>query len=100
MAEPTTAAKSPETTGGAGNMDRALPTPFKVVSVEKIDAPEGGEGLDWHRYVLDSGRSKITGQRRGSLEDVTSYAAHFAEQLNSRGLKSQPIWSPRGRKSG
>jgi hypothetical protein len=72
--------------------------PFKVASVEKTDAPDGSDGQDWYRYVLDSGRSKIAGQRRGSRKDVLAYAAQCAEQLNTRGLTGQSIWSPRGRK--
>ena len=71
---------------------------FKVASVEKISAPDGSEGQDWHRYVLDSGRSMISGQRRGSRKDVLAYAAQCAEQLNARGQTGQSIWSPRGRK--
>ena len=72
--------------------------PFKVATVEKICAPDGGEGQDWYRYILDSGRSTISGQRRGSRKDVHGYATQCAEQLNTRGLTGQSIWSPRGRK--
>ncbi|MHB8535025.1 MAG: hypothetical protein ACYDBW_06210 [Sulfuricaulis sp.] len=72
--------------------------PFKVASVEKTTAPDGGEGQDWYRYVLDSGRSTISGHRRGSRKDVHAYATQCAEQLNARGLTGQSIWSPRGRK--
>jgi hypothetical protein len=71
---------------------------FKVASVEKISPPDGGEGQDWYRYVLDSGRSMISGQRRGSRKDVQAYASQCAEQLNTRGQTGQSIWSPRGRK--
>lgn len=71
---------------------------FKVASVDKISAPDGGEGQDWYRYVLDSGRSMISGQRRGSRKDVLAYAAQCVEQLNTRGQTGQSIWSPRGRK--
>lgn len=76
----------------------AKPRPFKVASVEKTTAPEGGQGQDWYRYILASGRSTVTGQRRGSRKDVLAYAAQCAEQLNARGLTGQSIWSPRGRK--
>ncbi len=72
--------------------------PFKVASVEKTTAPDGSEGQDWYRYVLDSGRSTISGHRRGSRKDVHAYATQCAEQLNARGLTGQSIWSPRGRK--
>jgi len=76
----------------------AVPRPFKVACVEKIDAPDGGEGHDWYRYVLESGRSTVTGQRRGSRKDVLAYATQCTEQMNARGLTGQSIWSPRGRK--
>ena len=76
----------------------AIPHPFKVSSVEKINAPDGGREQDWYRYILDSGRSTITGQRRGSRKDVLAYATQCTEQLNARGLTGQSIWSPRGKK--
>ncbi len=73
-------------------------SPFKVARVEKSGAPDGSDGQDWYRYVLESGRSTISGQRRGSRKDVHAYATQCAEQLNARGLTGQSIWSPRGRK--
>ncbi|MDH3514181.1 MAG: hypothetical protein OEM83_04845 [Gammaproteobacteria bacterium] len=76
----------------------AMPRPFKVARVEKTDAPDGGQGQDWYRYVLESGRSTITGQRSGTRKDVLAYATQCAEQLNTRGQTGQSIWSPRGRK--
>lgn len=76
----------------------SMPRPFKVARVEKTDAPDGGQGQDWYRYVLESGRSTITGHRSGSRKDVLAYATQCAEQLNTRGLTGQSIWSPRGRK--
>lgn len=72
--------------------------PFKVARVEKTPAPDGNGGLTWYRYVLDNGKSIITGQRSGSLKDVTAHAAHCAEQINARGFGKQSLWSPRGRK--
>jgi len=71
---------------------------YRVARVEKIPAPDGGEGPDWRRYVLESGRSTITGQRRGSKEDVLIYATECAERLNARGRKGESSWSPRGKK--
>ena len=72
--------------------------PFKVARVEKTAAPDGNGVLTWYRYVLDNGKSVITGQRSGSLKDVTAHAAHCAEQINARGFGKQSLWSPRGRK--
>lgn len=82
----------------ASRTSPSMPRPFKVARVEKTDAPDGGQGQDWYRYVLESGRSTITGHRCGSRKDVLAYATQCAEQLNTRGLTGQSIWSPRGRK--
>ena len=73
---------------------------YRVTCVEKIPAPDGGQGLDWRRYILESGRSTITGHRRGSHADVLSYATACAERLNARGRIGQTTWSPRGKKPG
>jgi len=72
-----------------------LPSDFVVARVERTDVPHGGKGQTWYRYVLDNGRSKITGQRRGSLKDVTAHAQRYAEQLNARSLGAPSIWAPR-----
>ena len=57
---------------------------YEVATVEKVIVPEGGQGEDWCRYVLSSGRSQITGLHRGTLEEVIEYAASCAELVNSR----------------
>jgi hypothetical protein len=72
---------------------------YRVARVEKIPAPDGGEGSDWRGYVLESGRSIITGQRRGSREAVLTYATECAERLNARGRNGEPSWRPRGKKT-
>ncbi len=71
---------------------------FEVASVERTDAPEGGHGRNWYRYVLKSHCSTITGQRRGSRQFVHAYAVQCAAQLNARAASCQSIWNPRGRK--
>lgn len=70
-------------------------SPYKLARVEKVDVPDSGRGQHWYRYVLDNGRSTITGQRRGSLKDVTAHAHRYAEQLNTRALGSHSVWSTR-----
>jgi len=72
-------------------------SPYKLARVEKVDVPEtsGRGGQHWYRYVLDNGRSTITGQRRGSLKDVTAHANRYAEQLNTRALGAHSVWSTR-----
>lgn len=57
---------------------------YEVLSVEKAAMPEGGQGADWYRYVLTSGRSRITGLRPGTLEEVTAYARNCAAEFNLR----------------
>ncbi len=53
--------------------------------MERAAIPDGGEeGSDWYRYVLSSGRAEITGFHRGTLEEVTEYAAGCAEDFNLR----------------
>lgn len=76
----------------------AQAAPFLVAEVEKTDAPDGSGESGWYRYILDNGRSRISGLRRGTLKEVSAYAAHCAEQINARGLGRQSHWAPRGRK--
>jgi hypothetical protein len=57
---------------------------YVVVSVEQAARPEGGQGTDWCRYVLSCGTSRITGLHRGSIDEVTAFAADCAEGLNLR----------------
>ena len=57
---------------------------FRVALVEKSAVPQGAEGKDWYRYVLESGSSAITGWRRGSLLEITQHAIRCTEELNAR----------------
>jgi hypothetical protein len=74
------------------------PSPFKVVSVEKTDAPQGGSDDTWYSYVLDNGRSKITGKYCGSLKSVTAYANQYAAGINARAGSGHSAWAPRAKK--
>jgi hypothetical protein len=69
---------------------------FKVVSVEKSEAPQGAGGNNWHRYVIERGNSQIIGNMRGSLEKVTSKVSEYVENLNLRSLspKGRSQWTP------
>ena len=73
---------------------------YQVAAVEKTSSPEGGEGENWFRYVLSSGRSQITGLHRGTLDEVTEYAAGCAELVNSRSAigKSARTYAPSKKK--
>lgn len=75
--------------GGALPLDDALPSNllryrYQVASVEKVEVPDGGQGNDWYCYVLVSGRARITGFHRGTLEEVTAFANNCAEGFNLR----------------
>lgn len=76
----------------------AAPRAYHLVSVEKTQVPEGGGNENWYRYLLDDGRSTISGVRCGNLKEVTAYATQYAEQLNSRNTNGQCAWSPRSKK--
>lgn len=86
--------RRPEATG---RNPRSAPSRFKLVRVERVDGPDGTRG-QWYRYLLENGRSTITGQRKGSLRDVTAHAERYADQLNARGVNGHSVWAPRGRK--
>lgn len=57
---------------------------YKVETVEKIAAPEGMPGSNWHRYVIRRQNSEITGMKPGTLKSVTQHAESVAEDLNLR----------------
>jgi hypothetical protein len=68
---------------------------YKVTSVVKAKAPGGADG-NWYRYVLEGGRSPITGLRRGTLKEVTEHAKRCAADLNERNSGRSPsAWAPR-----
>ncbi len=74
------------------------PKPFRLVRIEKAATPEGADGETWYRYVLENGHSEITGQRCGNRKEVTAYAVHYVEQLNTRAANGGAAWAPRVRK--
>lgn len=72
---------------------------YKVKLVEKTTAPDGCEGNNWYRYVLERNGSTLVGQRQGTLNQVTRYAEVLAEEANSRrGGKGTSQWSSRSKK--
>lgn len=72
----------------------ALDAAFKLASVEKAAAPAGADG-SWYRYVLENGRSTVTGYRRGTRKQVAEYANSTAEALNERRGGGRSVWAPR-----
>ena len=76
--------------------NKQLADHFKVVSVEKSEAPQGAEGNNWHRYVIERGNSQIIGNMRGSLQKVKSKVSEYVENLNERSAspKGRSQWTP------
>jgi hypothetical protein len=73
---------------------------FRVTLVETAAVPEGAEGDNWCRYVIESGYAAITGWRRGSLQEITQHAIRYTEELNARNSsgKSASLWTLRQKK--
>lgn len=99
----TVTAPTPAPTAENGPPNTPLRCHYQVALVEKVEKtamPDGADGTDWYRYVLSSGNSQITGFHRGSLEEVTEYANHCAEEFNLRGIrgKSARTMAPRKKK--
>lgn len=58
--------------------------PYKIVSIEKEDAPSGMEGPDWHHYVIAQGTNTINGHRQGNPTAVKLAVEEIVDQLNER----------------
>ena len=68
---------------------------YDLISVEKIDTPNGLPGDDWYCYVIGQGSSKIEGFRSGSLKAVTQHCEEYARELNDRVSNGGSTYSPR-----
>ena len=66
----------------------ALLTPFRLDTIQEIDAPEGCDGV-WQRYVITQGNNTITGMRCGAQSDVNRALDDIIERLNLRFAKRQ-----------
>ncbi len=72
---------------------------YAVISIGKTEPPEGAEGSNWYRYVIERGTSTIVGNRSGTLSQVTRHVNDFVEALNSRnGALGVSTWLPRQKK--
>ena len=58
--------------------------PYKIVYIERTDAPAGTEGNDWYAYVIAQGDHIINGYRKGKLKAVTEAVEEVIFQLNER----------------
>jgi hypothetical protein len=70
---------------------------YNVITVEKIMAPEGMPGDNWHSYVIGKGKSRIEGKKPGSLYEVTQHAETIVEDLNSRKARGGSMYVSRKR---
>ena len=61
-----------------------LGEPFEMVSVKRADTPPGGDGAEWHGYVIKQGSNTIRGCRQGTLAAVTAAVEEIVEKLNDR----------------
>ena len=54
--------------------EKASHETYKIVTIEKSEAPNGLTGDDWHHYVIGRGKSIIEGDKVGTLKEVTVHA--------------------------
>ena len=66
----------------------ALLAPFRLDTVQEVDAPEGCDGV-WQRYVITQGSNTIVGMRCGDPSDVNRVLNDIVERLNLRFAKRQ-----------
>ena len=57
---------------------------YRVVAIEKTNAPEDCQEQSWYRYVIANDFNTITGLRTGSLKEVKTFAQSSAQQLNAK----------------
>ncbi len=68
---------------------------YKVISIDKIDTPDGMPEGDWYHYVIAYGKSSIDGKKPGTLKNVTQHAETIAEDLNSRSQSKKSVYAPK-----
>lgn len=86
---------------GARRTDNRSKNVLHVTSVEEVFDPATGKRNGWCRYSIKSLAGSITGQRHGSVAEVTLYAEQAAEAFNLRNMLGQrrsPIWTSRHKK--
>ncbi len=61
--------------------------PYEIVSVRRAEAPPGGKGSNWYRYVIAfDGTNTIHGCRQGGLKAVTTAVEEIVAKMNERHL--------------
>lgn len=71
---------------------------YKLISVEKVETPEGMQDGEWYRYVIGRGQSKIEGLQPGTLKSVTKHAETYADDLNERAKTGGSPYASRKKK--
>jgi hypothetical protein len=66
----------------------ALLAPFRIDTIQEIDAPAGCDGI-WQRYVISQGSNTIVGMRSGAQSDVNRALCDIVERLNVRFAKQR-----------
>ncbi len=76
--------------------------PFELVQVIAAEAPDGGTGDRWCKYVITQGKNQIVGYSQGSLRRVKREAKFKVEELNRRryGGKKAPAPARNQKKPG
>lgn len=57
---------------------------YRIVAIQRADAPSGSAGRDWHKYLISQGINMITGYRRGEPAVVTADVEKIVAALNER----------------
>lgn len=75
--------------------------PYKLVGIDRAEAPDGGTGKNWYRYTIIQGSNKIVGYRQGSRRTVTDETKLTVKELNERraGRKGRVNLTPSPRAS-
>jgi hypothetical protein len=76
---------------------------YEIVSVEPTDAPADTAGTGWHCYIIQQGKNRIRGYKRGDFQFVTQAVEEIVARLNERRYGSKGrvnlVMSPRTKKS-
>jgi len=57
---------------------------FQLDNIERAQAPDGGAGQGWFRYIITQGPNTITGYRQGSQRAVSKAVKDIVLELNER----------------
>ncbi|HEY8518565.1 MAG TPA: hypothetical protein VIN61_00675 [Gammaproteobacteria bacterium] len=58
--------------------------PYRLLSIDSAEAPEGGDGDDWYSYRIAQGSNVITGYRQGTLAAIQASVEEIVAGLNER----------------